>query len=637
MEKRNLYLTNCSVEEAQARFAAHVGLEREAKTEEIEVIEALGRQTASPVFAKCNSPLWDSSAMDGVAVISARTRGASEVSPITLRRGEDYLPVNTGDPIHPPYDAVIMAEEIQTLGADTILIRQGAAPWQHVRPLGEDIVQGEMILPSCHTIRPVDIGVLLSGGVTHISVRQLVSVAILPTGSELIEAGQVPKSGEIIESNSRMLEGLIRNDGGVPTRLSIVPDDYGEIKAALQQAIREYDMVLVCSGTSAGTKDYTVHVLEELGEVIVHGVAIKPGKPVILAAAEGKPVIGIPGYPVSAYITYQNFAAPRLRRLTDTEEPKTNTVEAILTRRIVSSLKHREYVRVKVGRIGANFVATPLPRGAGAAMSLVRADGFCIVEQDVEGIEAGSKVEIALGRDVKALERTIVSIGSHDPVMDLIADMLPKQYGGISLSGSHVGSMGGLMALKNGEAHIAPIHQLDEETGTYNVPIIKQLFSGQPMALIKGFGRTQGIMVNKGNPLQIKLLEDLKHCRYVNRQRGAGTRMLFDYQLKCARINPSDIQGYEREAATHMAAAAAIAKGSADAGMGILSAAEAMGLDFIPMAEESYDFVTLESFLDLEHVRAFIALLQNQTLQNEIRRLGGYDLTGCGEVHRIDC
>ena len=636
MEKRKVYLTNLSVEEAQTRFSTHLQLRLKTDAEQIEVIHAVGRRTAEPVFANCSSPLWDSAAMDGVMVVSGRTGGASETAPLSLKEQEDYLPVNTGDLIRPPFDAVIMAEDIQETENGSILIRQSTAPWQHIRPVGEDIVQGEMILPGGHIIRPVDVGALLSGGLTHIAVKRLPRVAILPTGSELIESGQKPEPGNVIESNSRMLEGLVQEDAGISTRFPIVPDTYGEIKAALQRALETHDVVLVCSGTSAGTEDYTVHVLEELGEVIVHGVAIKPGKPVILAVVDGKPVIGIPGYPVSAYLTYKHFAAPILRDLSGKEFTEAHRIEAVMTKRIVSSLQHKEYVRVKVGRVGDTWVATPLPRGAGTAMSLVRADGFCIVAQNCEGIESGTRAEIVLNQDVSVLEHTLVSIGSHDLILDLIADILPRLYPGHWLSGSHVGSMGGLLALKRGETHIAPIHQLDAATGTYNIPALKQLFPGEQMALIKGIGRTQGLLVKQGNPLRVKTLEDLKRCRYINRQRGAGTRMLLDHELKRAKIDPSEIPGYEREAATHMAVAAAIAGGSADVGLGVLSAAEAMGLDFIPIAEEGYDFATFASFLTLPHMRAFLAVLNSQTLHREITRLGGYDLIGCGEVCLVE-
>jgi putative molybdopterin biosynthesis protein len=467
------------------------------------------------------------------------------------------------------------------------------------------------------------------------------TVAIIPTGSELVDAESIKaesikagspfKEGAIIESNSYMLEALVKQDGGNPTRLPIVPDDYEAIKATLLNAAKNHDIVLLCSGTSAGREDYAIYVLNEIGQVVVHGVAMKPGKPVILAIVQGKPVIGVPGYPVSAYISYENFVKPLL-----TAHTKKNIIQATLTRRLVSSFKHREYVRVKVGQIGEKLVATPLARGAGAAMSLVRSDGFCIIEQNCEGLDAGAKVNI-LCRNLDDLERTIVSIGSHDLMLDIIADMLPALHSEALLSSSHVGSMGGLMALKNGEAHIAPIHQLDEETGAYNIPIVKKLFAGKQMALIKGVGRTQGLIVKRGNPLNIQSLEDLTRCRYINRQRGAGTRILLDYKLKNAGINPTDIIGYDREAATHMAVAAAISGGSADCGMGILAAAKAMNLDFIPIGQEEYDFVILQEFLESQHIKAFIDTLKNTELHSKLTELGGYDTKHCGEVVLIDC
>jgi putative molybdopterin biosynthesis protein len=625
---RNLYLTNISIEEALDRFRAR--FKTNVTTEIIATGEALGRITARAVFARNNSPLYDSSAMDGIAVISDKTAGASENSPITLSIGE-YVVVDTGDPIKPPFDAVIMAEEIQEGQGGEFIIREGAAPWQHVRPIGEDIVQGEMILPGGHKIRPIDIGVLLSGGITEIAVAARPKVAVIPTGSELIEAEKNPKVGDIIESNSYMLKALIAQDDGEATRFEIVPDDYEAIKAAVLSAVSENDLTLICSGTSAGMEDYAIKVLRDLGEVIVHGVAMKPGKPVILAIVEGKPVIGIPGYPVSAYLAYENFVKPVLTGF----EAAQSTVSASLTRRLVSSLKHREYVRVKVGQIGEKLVATPLARGAGAAMSLVRADGFCIIEQDIEGLDAGSLVNIALSRDLGDIARTIVSIGSHDLMLDIIADKLPA-LSGVRLSSSHAGSMGGLMALKNGEAHLAPIHQLDEATGAYNIPIIKKLFHGRQMALIKGVGRIQGLMVQKGNPLNIRGLEDLVRCRFINRQRGAGTRILLDFKLKTLGINPEDIVGYDRESATHMALAAAIAGGSADCGLGIMAAAKAMNLDFIPIGQEEYDFALPQEFLRLDIIQAFINTLKSPKLHAKLDELGGYDTAHCGEVILID-
>ena len=637
MSKRNLYLTNVPVGEALKRFQSALGAHFTRDKELIEVACSLDRITAEAVFAQNNSPLYDSAAMDGVAVISAHTHGASESSPMILNRDEDFIPVDTGDPIRLPFDAVIMAEDIHEIDDRRVKIHAAAAPWQNSRPVGEDIVQGEMILPGLHRIRPIDIGVLLSSGITMIAVLKRPTVAIIPTGDEMIEPGDEIKDGVIIESNSRMLEAMVRQGGGLPTRFAAIPDQYDLMKDLVVDATQGFDVVLVCSGTSAGREDYTVHVLRELGEVVVHGVAMKPGKPVVLAVVNGKPVIGVPGYPVSAYLAYNSFVAPLLTTCSGLPEAGEPVIRASLTRRLVSSLKHREYVRVKVGRIGEKLVATPLARGAGAAMSLVRADGFCIIEQDDEGVEAGAEVSVVLCRDLDSLEHTVVSIGSHDLILDIIADLMPSLFPGTYLSSTHVGSMGGLLALKNGEAHIAPIHLLDGDTGAYNIPVVKKLFIDRPMALIKGVGRVQGLMVQPDNPLGIVGIEDLPRCRYINRQRGAGTRLLLDHKLKTAGIDPLGIAGYGREAATHMAVAAAVQSGSADAGMGVLSAAQAMGLGFIPVGEEEYDFAIPADFLGLAHVMFFIETLKNPNFLRKLQELGGYTAQNCGDIIRLDC
>jgi putative molybdopterin biosynthesis protein len=385
------------------------------------------------------------------------------------------------------------------------------------------------------------------------------------------------------------------------------------------------------AGYSAGTEDYTVHVLRELGEVVIHGVAVKPGKPVILAIVRGKPVIGLPGYPVSAYIAFENFVTPVLTALSGKTAERANVVEAVSSRRMVSSLKHREYVRVKLGRVDGKLVAAPLARGAGAAMSLVRADGFGIIEQNVEGVEAGETIRVQLSRGLEEIENTLVVVGSHDMILDVISDQMTAKYKNIFLSSTHVGSMAGLMALKRGEAHTAPSHLLDEETGIYNVAAIKRIFT-EPMVLIKGVHRIQGILVKKGNPLNIRSVADLIRVRYVNRQRGAGTRVLLDYKLKQAGISPEDIPGYSREAATHMAVAALVAGDSADAGLGILSAARAMDLDFIEVGPEEYDFVLRAKDLELEQVKAFLTVLRSEEFRKTILELGGYTCPETGKI-----
>lgn len=635
MEKRNLYLKNTPAGDALEQFMAAVREAVPVRYETISVLDALDRITSRAVYARCCSPLFNSAAMDGVAVVAETTAGASEASPKVLTP-EDYLVINTGNPIREPYNAVIMAEDAMELGEGRLQIVAAAAPWQHIRPIGEDIVTGEMILPGRHKIRPIDIGVLTSAGIREIEVVKKPEVAIYPTGSEIVELTEENvKEGNIIESNSRMFENMVRVEGGNPHRFSILADDPEVIRKAMKEACEKYDMVLINAGTSAGTKDYTVHVLRELGEVLVHGVAVKPGKPVILAMVNGKPVVGLPGYPVSAYIGFVNFVTPVLQYMSNETAQPVELIRARISRRLVSSLKYREYVRVKVGRVGDKIIAAPLSRGAGAAMSLVRADGLCVIPQNSEGVEAGDEVEVALYRPLREVENTAVLIGSHDLILDMIADMMPNHYPGKFVSSTHVGSMAGLMSLKRGECHMAPTHLLNEEDGVYNVSYLKSMFQ-EPMALIKGVERIQGLMVKKGNPCGITGIESLPGKRYVNRQRGAGTRVLLDYRLKKLGISPEEINGYDREASTHMAVAAAVESDSADVGMGILSAARAMDLDFIEVGPEEYDFAVPVKFLELPVVQAFIEILKSREFHEKLEELGGYGYKRCGEVIIIE-
>jgi putative molybdopterin biosynthesis protein len=648
MAKRNLYLSNVPVEEALTKYLAALGLDRPAngagesrplrptpRYETIPPAQALDRVTAAAVYARCCSPLFNAAAMDGIAVTAAATAGAAETTPLTLIRNKDFKVVDTGDPVYPPFDAVIMAEDTVEIDEDTVQIRAAAAGWQHIRPIGEDIVSGEMILPGRHRIRPIDIGVLLSAGITEVGVFQKPRVAVFPTGNEIFECGSEPKEGGIIESNSRMLAAMVQEGGGEAARFDPVPDDPVLLRQALSPA--DYDMALVIAGSSAGTEDFTAQVLGEIGEVVVHGVAMKPGKPVVLAVVRDKPVIGIPGYPVSAYLAYLNFAAPVLAVLGGRHERAAEhgakTVPAVIAKRLVSSLKHREYVRIKAGMVDGRLVASPLARGAGAAMSLVRADGFCVIEQRSEGIEAGETAPVELYRPLREIERTLVSTGSHDLIIDVIADMMSAS--GFYLAGTHVGSMAGLMALKRGECHIAPAHLLDEETGGYNFSYLRRIFPNTKMCLIKGVGRIQGLIVKKGNPLNLRSVQDLAGRRYVNRQRGAGTRLFLDFKLKEAGISPDSIRGYDREAATHMAVAAAVQSGGADAGMGIASAAAALDLDFIPLGNEEYDFALPPRFLELPQLRLFLEILKRKTFHKRLEELGGYTWNCCGEIKEV--
>lgn len=633
--KRNLYLDIQEKEEARDRFLAvfadgHAWGDRR---ETIPVTKSLGRMTWEAVYARYSSPSYNSCAMDGIAVISDCTKSASEDHPVFLKPERDYMEVDTGDLLMEPYDAVIMAEELIEIEGGYKIIAP-THPFAHVRAVGEDVVAKEMVLPGHHRIRAVDVSVLLAAGIRDVIVFRKPVVAILPTGDEMVEYTREPEDGEILETNSFLFQNMVTEYGGEGVRHEIVKDDLILIKEALLQGIENSDMVLINAGSSAGRDDYTIHAIKELGTVYTHGVAIKPGKPVILGEIQGKPVIGLPGYPVSAYITFLEFVVPLLDLYYERNGGREHRVKARLTRTVMSGLKYEEYVRVKLGIVEGQMIAVPLSRGAGASMSLVKADGFCVISRNREGIGAHEEVEIRITKALEQIEKTLVVIGSHDLILDVLGDVLKEQRAEAYLSSTHVGSLSGLIALQKKEAHLAPTHLLEESDGTYNLHIVKELFPGEDMVLIKGVRRKQGLMVQKGNPLNIQGISDLTKdgVRYVNRQRGAGTRVLLDYRMKLLGIRPQEIEGYGHEVTTHMSVAAAVKKGNADTGLGVYSSAKALDLDFVEVAFEEYDFVTYQSFLELKEMQEFLKALKSSAFLKKLDALGGYSHEQIGEI-----
>lgn len=633
---QEVFLSNMDLNDAvELYFSKLIGIK--GKVEYVNTFEAVGRVSYSPIYAKISSPFYNSSAMDGIATISSKTRGASDRRHIELQEGMDYIVVDTGDPIPKEYDCVIMVEDLINTADGKVAIYKSAVPFQNIRPIGEDIVETQLIIPSKHVIRPVDIGAIIAGGVNQVQVYKKPVVGIIPTGTEMVEPGSELKIGDIIEFNSRIFSSQVQQWGGIPLRLDIVKDDYELIKQAVNSAVDKCDIVLINAGSSAGREDFTCSIIEELGEVCVHGVAIKPGKPVILGSITGKPVVGIPGFPVSAYFVMENICKKIVQTYIGINSEVEKTVEASLTRRTMSTLKYLEFVRVKLGFVSGKYIATPISRGSGTTMSLVRADGVLEIPQNVEGYEAGTKVKVKLLRSKEEIKNTLVCIGSHDPIVDIASDLFHKQNEKYFISSAHVGSMGGIMALIGSETHIAPIHLLDMEDGSYNIPYLKKYLPDKPMAIIKGVKRIQGIIVPKGNPLNINCLQDIvtKERKFVNRQRGSGTRLFLDYTLKKQGIDPKNISGYEREEFTHIAVAAVIAAGDAECGLGVYSAAKLMNLDFIELGHEEYDFALPVEFLDTDMIREFIKVIKTDEFKEELDKLSGYDYSDIGEIIEV--
>lgn len=619
------YLNNIPIEEALSIYLGEVKKAvGERKTEAVKTSEAFGRVLSKAVYAVICSPHYNASAMDGIAVKAADTESAFENEPLFLPDGS-FAVVDTGDAVPDGYDAVIMVEDI-TEKDGGVLIYSSAHPWQNIRQIGEDICMGDMLAPSFAVLTPQLCGALLAGGVTEVECIRKPIFGIIPTGDEIVSPTSNPKKGEIIEFNSVIFSGMLGEIGADSKIYDIVPDKKELLTAAIKKAAEECDAVLVLAGSSAGRDDYTSEIISSLGKVFVHGIAAKPGKPAVLGLIGNTPVVGLPGYPVSGIVVMNEIVTPVADCLSGKTTPKAASVTASAARSIVSSLKYKEFVRVTVGKNENGYFAQPLPRAAGVITSFTKADGILEVPQNSEGCETGEQVKVRLLRPLEDIENSLIVTGSHDPLIDEIADILKRSETPFRLCSSHVGSMGAVAAVRTHTAHLGGIHLLDTESGKYNESYIKKFFPQGGARLIKGVGRIQGLMVKKGNPLNIKGFEDIRACRYVNRQKGSGTRILCDCLVKKHGLDESKIEGFYTEEFTHTAVAAQIASGNADCGLGIYSAAKMYDLDFIEICVEEYDFLIDEKAYNSDGVQAFLEVLKSEKLKKRLSEMGGYRL-----------
>ena len=637
--QRRIYLQMKSLKEAQAVFFDRFSFDQYLEPETIPAQEAAGRITAEPVFARFSSPSYHAAAMDGIAVRAETTFGTTVDRPKQLQAGEDAFFVNTGHIMPEGTDAVIMIEHVVDMDDGTVQIEAAAYPWQYVRKVGEDIVATELILPQNHMISPYEIGALLNGGLFNVKVKRKPRVLIIPTGSELIShqdlTSGTPPPGKVVESNSAILSALIRACGGEYLSHPIVPDIFEEILNAVRAAAAgDADIVIVSAGSSAGSEDYTADVVAELGEVLVHGVTIMPGKPTLLGIIGNKPVIGNPGYTVSAIMSFERFVQPLICRMLGIREPLRPKLKVRTTRKIASKLGVEEFVRVRLGRVKDTVVASSLPRGAGSVTTLTEADGIIRIPNHVEGIKLGDLVEADLLKDLAEIENTVVVVGSHDNTLDVLANQMRVRDFRFSLSSSNVGSLGGLIALRNGYCHAAGSHLLDTDTGTYNVSYIKRYLPDLRVKLVNLVFRQQGLIVPRGNPKGISGIEDLakNNITFVNRQAGSGTRILLDYRLAQLNIKPESIRGYDQDEFTHMSVAVSVLSGAADTGLGIYAAAKALKLDFVPIVTEEYDFVISEEFFEDEKIQLMLDVIRSDSFKELVNRLGGYDTSKTGTV-----
>ena len=637
--KRKIYLKMKTLLEAREIQFARFEPRAFAAKETIAVPDAVGRVLAEAVRARVSSPNFHAAAMDGIAVKAQCTFGAGETSPKVLTIGRDAFYVNTGHAMPENTDAVIMIEHINALDNDRVVIEAPAFPWQYVRKLGEDIVATEQLFPRNHVVTPYCIGALLTGGVFTVAVRSKPRVLIIPTGSELVDWREARpedlKPGQVFETNAYVLGKLVEACGGHFVHHHRLKDDEAEIREAIQTAAgSDFDIILTVGGSSAGSEDYTQPVIESLGEILVHGVTIMPGKPLIIGDVNGKPVFGMPGYPVSAIMAFEQFVGPLICRMLRKSDLKPATVQVAPTRNIPSKLGIEEFVRVKLGQVGDRIVATQLPRGAGCITSITEADGIIRIPNHVEGLKAHTPVRAELIRSIAEVKNTIVVAGSHDNTLDVLADQIKAVKGNLTLSSSHVGSMGGLMALKKGVCHMAGSHILDPADGSYNVSYVKRLLPNTDVRVVNLVLRDQGLLVFPGNPKKIKGIEDLVRddVRYINRQGGSGTRILLDYRLQQMDIDPGRIKGYETEEYTHMAVAVAVLSRSVDVGLGIYAAAKALNLDFIPMVTEQYDLVIPQNFFESDNIQVVLDIIKSRQFKARVEKLGGYSTKMTGKI-----
>ncbi|OEG63233.1 MAG: molybdopterin biosynthesis protein [Halanaerobium sp. MDAL1] len=608
-------------------------------TEKIKTTAAEGRVSAEAVKAARSAPDYYASAMDGIAVKAQLTAGASERNPVQLKIGRDAVAVDTGDPIPEQFNAVIKIEEVNQIDQNTYQIEKGVPAWNHIRSIGESAVKGNLLVTTAHRIKDYDIGALLEAGVTEVEVYQKPQITIIPTGDELVEAEAAPKRGELVEFNSQMVRAALKKWGAEVKISDIIPDQKNLIEKALTAAAEKSDMLIVLSGSSAGRGDYTIDILKEKGEILFHGVNIMPGKPLIAAEIDGKPVFGLPGYPLSAWLDNQLFVRELVSQLQGIQAADFNQIEAEVKRKVPSDIGLEEFLRVNLTvDAEGKYTAVPLKRGSSAMESILKADGIMRIAENKEGLHPGDKAPVILLKEKNKIKNDLLLIGSHDLSLDLIRNQLHQKNYNFDLKLQTVGSMAGLTALRRGESQLAGAHLLDPETGEYNISYLQRFFKGEKLVVLNLVHREQGLYLKPGNPKKINGLQDLTEAEinYINRQRGAGTRVLFDYLLAENKIEPEQISGYEKEEFTHIAAAAAVGRGSADAALGIRAAAEVMEVDFLPLAEERYDLIFREEILEQPQIQALIELISQDQLKTEIEKLGGYQCRNTGEIKILD-
>jgi len=632
--RQEQFLEVVSADEARARFSLAIDL-APLEPERVTLSAALGRVLARDVVAAVDAPPFDRSNVDGFAVRAADTAGASDLQPKTLHLNAEVIAcgqppalavapgtataIATGGVIPRGADAVVMIEQTELMDADPprIELRRAAGPGQFISYAGSDIARGETLLRRAARIGSREIGMLAAGGFADVDVVRKPKIAILSTGDELAQLGAPLPPASVYDSNSAILAAAITEAGGEPVGFGAVPDDEAALEKTVRDALSACDMVVLSGGTSKGAGDLSHAIVSRLGRIVVHGVALKPGKPLCLGIVQGKPIVVLPGFPTSAIFTFHGFVAPVIRARAGLPPEAAEEVSARVPVRIASEFGRQEFVLVSLVRGEDGLVAFPIGKGSGAVTSFSQADGFLAIDALAPALDADTLARVTLiGSAAEAPD--LVIMGSHDVALDAMIGSLSER--GYSARVLAIGSLGGVAAASRGECDIAPVHLIDPRTGQYNVHL-----ATPGLSLVPGWRRMQGILYRpgdkrfEGRSADDALAEALAdvNALMVNRNAGSGTRVLMDRMLEGKRL-----PGYANQPKSHNAVAAAIAQGRADWGLAIAPVARMYGLGFVPVAPEHYDFLVADARRERPAVRAFLAALRDEATRARIRELG---------------
>ena len=640
-EKRKVFRELCSLEDAISALQTHWAAEP-LPAEKVPLTIATGRVLADDVYSEIDVPHFDRAAMDGFAVRAEDTFSADEQRPVRLRllalveagdasehavaKGQ-AVEVATGAPIPKGANAVVMVE-FTKVASEEVTVYRAVTPGENVAGAGTDIACGELLIRKSQKLTSRDIGLLAGIGLEQVLVHRKPKVAIFSSGNELLKQGDRLSFGKLYDINGPTLIAAVTDCGGEPSFMGILPDDYSTIKKRLESALGDADVVITSGSTSSGPGDILYRVADELGQpgVLVHGLSLKPGKPALIGLAGKKPIFGLPGYPTSALMIFHVLVVPFIRRLANLTETEPTRVQAFSPMKFSKARGRRELVPVQlITQPGAQFLAYPMQSGSGAVSSFSLADGFADLPETQEFVEEGEKLEVELFAK-ELMPPSLVAIGSHCLGLDVAFAMLREKDSGFLGRTINLGSTGGFHAVEKGQADFAGVHLLDEKTGEYNIPFIRLFHLEDSAVLVRGYNREQGLIIEHGNPKGIQSIADVtrENVRFVNRNRGSGTRLLIDKHLREIAQGEdisaltSKIHGYDYEVKSHSAVAAAIKNDRADVGYGIRTAAALAGLDFIKTDDEKYDLLLPKSRLGKASVKAFIDLLKSNEFEERL-------------------